>query len=311
MGLRALSALMDAGFQISAIWTGDSRFPGLPSSPFISPFSRPFKKRLAREVRRCGASPRLIGRPRAAALEAALAQAPDFDILVCAGSDIILPGPFLKRMARRAVNFHPALLPHYKGPFPLQALLMDGAADRYGGMTLHVLEAGIDAGPIIAQRGVALSDHETPDDWMEAVLEAMDQLIAGELIDYVEGRVKPVPQPAGAGSYISAREVRLHAGPGQTVDQIKAYLAVTPTLHSWARAIIPIKGRNRKFVVTGSPHIVGRPTGEPARLAMFHVEFDALEARIRLRRVLNVERAMIKIARQARRAGWKLQRRDG
>ena len=301
MGLTAISALGRAGVQICEIWTGERKFPGLPSAPAVSPFSSTLKKQIAQAVQRSGARPRLIGRPRAPALEAALAQAPEFDVLVCAGSDIIFPGAFLDRLKGRAVNFHPALLPHYKGPLPLHALLMDGTADLYGGMTLHQLVAEIDAGPIIAQRKLALSDYGTPRRWAEATMEAMDRMIAGELVDYLEGRIEPVPQPAGAGSYFSFSDVRFDAGPGQTTHRIKTYLAVSAALQRPAKAFIPVGDRQRRIRVQGEPYILGAPTGHPPEIRMRHVEFDALDARIVMRRLTRPERSLQKFRRSIRR----------
>lgn len=310
MGLKALSALERAGFRVCEIWTGDDRFPGLPSAPFISPLSAPHKKQLAAAVRRSGARLRLIEPPKAPALEAALAQAPEFDVLVCAGSNIIFPGPFLERLKGRAVNFHPALLPHYKGPLPFHALLMDGMADRYGGISLHLLEAGIDAGAIIAQRKLALSDYGAPNRWMNAVMEAMDQLIAGELVEYLKGRIEPTSQPPGSGSYFSLREVRLDAGPGQTVERIRAYLALTPALQRWTKAIVPVGGRQRNIPVSGEPEILGAPTTAPPEIRMRHIEFDALDARIRLRRLTRPERMLRKLSWRIRDLGDRRSRRQ-
>jgi len=300
IALKALTALARAGFEICEIWTGNRKFPGLPSAPFIPPFSAPYKKQLAAAVRRSSARPRLIERPIARALDTALAEAPEFDVLVCAGSEIIFPGPFLERLRGRAVNFHPALLPHYKGPLPIHALLIDGMADLHGGMTLHLLEAEIDAGPILAQRKLPVSDYASPGLWIDEVIGAMEPMIAGDLVDYLQGRIEPVPQPPGAGSYFSREEVRLDAGPGQTVERVRAYLAASPALERWAKAIVPVGRRERSIPVKGEPHVLGAPTGAPPEIRMGHIEFDALDARIVLRRLTRPERMLRKMRKRKR-----------
>ena len=71
--------------------------------------------------------------------------------LVSAGSAIIFRQPFLDAFDV-AVNFHPTLLPHYRGPHPLDALILHGDADRYGRMTNHMHNAGIDEGKNVTQR---------------------------------------------------------------------------------------------------------------------------------------------------------------
>jgi hypothetical protein len=66
----------------------------------------------------------------------------------------IVPENILALFPGRAVNFHPAILPHYRGPNPRAGMILDGKADLYGGITLHCLSRGIDRGDIIAMRKV-------------------------------------------------------------------------------------------------------------------------------------------------------------
>jgi methionyl-tRNA formyltransferase len=302
-GLKAIRAAIDSGFILSEIWTGDTRFPGLASAPIVTPLSSSIRRRIARALRQSGAHVRHIGKPRLAALETALNEAPRMDVLICAGSSIIFPERFLARLGGRAVNLHPSLLPHYKGPFPIHAQMIDGTGDRYGGMTLHVLEAGIDAGPIIGQRKMAVSDYASPGEWVQAVLGSMRDLMAEELVRYLDGNLKPMPQPQGAGSYFSAEDVRFDGGPGQSFKQIQRYMQVSPHMQTWAKALLPVGARKRAFVVTGKVMRLGPPTGDAPVVGLRFIEFDATDARVRLKRLTKPERLLAKIRRKLSRLG--------
>ena len=86
------------------------------------------------------------------ALERLRETAPDVVLAAC--FPVILP-PAWRALARRAcLNLHPSLLPAYRGPTPLFWQLREG--ERETGVTLHLVDAGIDAGDIVAQSVVPL-----------------------------------------------------------------------------------------------------------------------------------------------------------
>lgn len=292
-----MDALRAGGYRIVEVWTSGVETPSGAMSRIAS-LASARQRAASRVLSRAAAPVRRLRRPWAASLDNALEAAPAFDVLVCAGSQIIFPAAFLERLRGRAVNLHPALLPHYRGPRPLHALLIDGMADTYGGMTLHLITSEIDGGPIIGQRRVGLVDHGTPDNWQRAVMETMTPLLADDLRAYLAGRREPVPQLSGSGSYQALRDVPLHAAPDQTVDRIARYLAAAAGMQRHAMAVLPDPHRPRRFVVTGGVRIIGRPTGEAPVVSLGHVEFDALDARIRIRRMTRPERLLRKIRRR-------------
>ncbi|WP_449385683.1 phosphoribosylglycinamide formyltransferase [Cellulomonas soli] len=98
------------------------------------------------------------------AWDAALAEAVAVfrpDVVVSAGFMRILGEPVLSRFADRVLNTHPALLPAFPGAHGVRDALAYGA--RVTGCTLHVVDAGVDTGPIIAQAAVDVlpDDDET------------------------------------------------------------------------------------------------------------------------------------------------------
>ena len=73
--------------------------------------------------------------------------APDVVLIAC--FPMILPPAWLAVPKLTGLNLHPSLLPEYRGPTPLFWQFREG--ERETGVTLHVLESGIDAGDIVAQ----------------------------------------------------------------------------------------------------------------------------------------------------------------
>ena len=93
--------------------------------------------------------------------EAALAPlaALNIDILLVSGFAIILKDPLLRLPAIGCVNMHSSLLPRHRGANPFYAVISDG--DRSSGISFHVMEAGIDTGPILKQVAFDLEPRET------------------------------------------------------------------------------------------------------------------------------------------------------
>lgn len=93
--------------------------------------------------------------PDRAAWDAGLAQAVrvfDPALVVSAGFMRIVGSAFLASFAGRTLNTHPALLPAFPGAHAVRDALAHGV--KVTGCTVHVVDAGVDTGPIVAQRAV-------------------------------------------------------------------------------------------------------------------------------------------------------------
>jgi phosphoribosylglycinamide formyltransferase-1 len=80
------------------------------------------------------------------------------DLVVSAGFMKILGPQFLSRFIGRIVNTHPALLPAFPGAHAVPDALAYGV--RVTGTTVHLVDAGMDTGPILAQEAVAVLDGD-------------------------------------------------------------------------------------------------------------------------------------------------------
>jgi phosphoribosylglycinamide formyltransferase 1 len=80
------------------------------------------------------------------------------DLVVSAGFMKILGPAFLSRFIGRVVNTHPALLPAFPGAHAVPEALTYGV--RVSGCTVHLVDAGMDTGPILAQESVPVLDDD-------------------------------------------------------------------------------------------------------------------------------------------------------
>jgi phosphoribosylglycinamide formyltransferase-1 len=83
------------------------------------------------------------------------------DLIVLAGFMRVLKGEFLRAFEGRIVNVHPSLLPSFPGLEAWKQALDHGV--KVTGCTVHFVDAGVDAGPIIGQQTVPVLDNDTPE----------------------------------------------------------------------------------------------------------------------------------------------------
>jgi phosphoribosylglycinamide formyltransferase 1 len=81
------------------------------------------------------------------------------ELVVCAGYMHLLVPEFLERFPSRVLNVHPSLLPAFPGAHAIDDALAAGAETT--GVTVHVVDEGLDTGPIVAQEPVPVEPRET------------------------------------------------------------------------------------------------------------------------------------------------------
>ncbi|WP_226436497.1 phosphoribosylglycinamide formyltransferase [Rhodococcus yananensis] len=80
------------------------------------------------------------------------------DLVVSAGFMKILGSEFLDRFGGRIINTHPALLPSFPGAHAVADALAYGV--RVTGSTVHLVDGGVDTGPVLAQEAVTVRDGD-------------------------------------------------------------------------------------------------------------------------------------------------------
>jgi phosphoribosylglycinamide formyltransferase-1 len=83
------------------------------------------------------------------------------ELVVLAGYMALLDAGFIARFRDRIVNVHPALLPAFPGMRPIQQAVDYGV--RVFGVTVHLVDEGVDSGPIILQRAIDMPDATDAD----------------------------------------------------------------------------------------------------------------------------------------------------
>ncbi len=82
------------------------------------------------------------------------------DLIVLAGYMRIVGRMVLEAFHNRILNIHPSLLPSFPGLEAQKQAIEHGV--KVSGCTVHFVDAGMDTGPIIAQRAVPVEDGDTP-----------------------------------------------------------------------------------------------------------------------------------------------------
>ncbi len=119
------------------------------------------------------------------------------ELVVLAGFLTILPTSWVERWKGRAINIHPALLPHYGGAGMYghhvhEAVL--AAGDRESGATVHLVTADVDRGPTLAQERVPVLAGDTPDTLRARLHPVEVGLLAAVIRRFAEGAL-PLPYP--------------------------------------------------------------------------------------------------------------------
>lgn len=131
-----------------------------------------------------------FGKDRAA-FEAALQPVLDchrVDLICLGGFMRLLSAEFVLRWQGRMLNIHPSLLPSFPGLDPHGQALRAGV--KISGATVHFVIPEADAGPILMQGAVAVSDHDNPDTLSERILEVEHRIYPDALRLVASGQVR-------------------------------------------------------------------------------------------------------------------------
>jgi len=129
------------------------------------------------------------------------------DIGIVANFGQFLGDPLLRIPRYGFINFHPSLLPQYRGPTPLPRMLLHG--DKRGGVTWHRVCAAIDGGDILAQQAYDISELDTVHDLTQRALNVAAGMLPLLTSAIEAGTCRSVPQDEGKASYhpkLSAEE---------------------------------------------------------------------------------------------------------
>jgi phosphoribosylglycinamide formyltransferase-1 len=110
------------------------------------------------------------------------------DLIVLAGFMRILKGDFLRAYAQRVVNIHPALLPSFPGLEAWKQALDYGV--KVTGVTVHLVDQGVDTGPILAQQTVPVLQGDTAATLHARIQEAEHTLYPKVVAAFAAGQIR-------------------------------------------------------------------------------------------------------------------------
>ncbi len=133
--------------------------------------------------------------------EEAVAELAGFkpDVIVVAAFGKILPQSVLDIPAYGCINIHPSLLPGYRGAAPVAAAILGG--DEFTGVSIMLLDAGMDTGPVLAQAQIPVSALDTTGSLGAKLSLISAQLLLEVLPSWVRGERTPRPQNNAEATY--------------------------------------------------------------------------------------------------------------
>ena len=112
----------------------------------------------------------------------------DVDLVCLAGFMRILSPWFVRQFPQRVLNIHPALLPAFAGADAQKQALEYGV--KFTGCTVHIVDEGVDTGPIVCQAVVPVRDDDTVETLSARILKEEHRIYSEAIGLLLEGRVQ-------------------------------------------------------------------------------------------------------------------------
>jgi phosphoribosylglycinamide formyltransferase-1 len=109
------------------------------------------------------------------------------DLVVLAGFMKVLPENFVSALSPNLINMHPSLLPAFPGAHAVRDAIAAGANTT--GATVHIVDAGVDTGPVLAQREVAITAGVSETELHEQIKAVERTLIVEVVAEIAEGKL--------------------------------------------------------------------------------------------------------------------------
>ena len=114
------------------------------------------------------------------------------DIIIVASYGQILPQQILDIPRFGCLNVHPSMLPLYRGSSPISTAILNGDAET--GVTVMLMDAGLDTGPILTQTTVAIETTDTSITLSSKLAAIGASLLIDTIPGWINNQIQPVPQ---------------------------------------------------------------------------------------------------------------------
>jgi len=187
-----LERLLASKYQVAAVYTQPDRPAGRGRGLVSSPVKQAAQARGLTVVQ-----------PASLKAAGAREQLKGFepDAIVVAAFGQILPEPVLALPRLGCLNIHPSLLPRFRGASPVASTILAG--DDFSGVSIMVMDEGLDTGPVLARAQIPILDRDTTGSLTEKLSRLGAQLLGEVLVGWSRGERTPRPQDESKVTYCS------------------------------------------------------------------------------------------------------------
>lgn len=121
------------------------------------------------------------------------------DICILVAYGMIIPDEIINQPEFGFLNLHPSLLPKYRGSSPIQTALLNG--DKETGISIIKLTDQVDAGPVFAQKELAVEDNDNAEILHDKLANLGAELLVKILPKYLAGEAELAPQDESRVTY--------------------------------------------------------------------------------------------------------------
>ena len=206
------------------------------------------------------------------------------DAIVVAAYGLFLPGIVLDTPRHGCLNIHPSLLPRHRGPSPVISTILDG--DETGGVTIMLLDEGMDTGPVLAQEKTHISSEETADVLTHRLFGLGAVLLVRTLDRWVQGEIAPSTQDddeATITRLLSREDGRLdwYESAEAIERRIRAFTPWPGTFTTWGgKTLKLVRGRLASASVESAPGTVSASVGDSIVVATGSGALELLEVQL-------------------------------
>ena len=261
-----LESLLQSAYQVLAVYTQPDK-PAGRGRPVVLPPAK--RLALERQIQ--------VIQPKTFKSREVVEQLASFqtELIIVAAFGAILPPEVLSLPKFACLNVHPSLLPRHRGPSPVANTLLYG--DEITGVTIMLMDAGLDTGPILAQEKVGISFMDSTGSLSSKLAEVGARLLLEILPKWLGGELRQQAQDETQATYsklITSKDAEIdwHLSALELWRRVRAYNP-WPSCYSWCQGkrlrihrAIPLgdvaKGEIGKVIALAEPPGVGVVTGQ-------------------------------------------------
>jgi len=221
-----LESLLQSSYEVIAVYTQPDKPAGRGHQVVFSPVK---KLALEREIP--------VIQPETFKSREAVEKLASFqpELIIVAAFGLILPTEVLSLPKFACLNVHPSLLPRHRGPSPVANAILCG--DELTGVTIMLMDAGMDTGPILAQEKMGISFMNTTGSLNSKLAHVGARLLLETLPKWLEGELKLQAQDESQATYsklITSKDAEIdwHLSAVELWRRVRAYIP-WPISYTW------------------------------------------------------------------------------